>query len=85
MLMNSLKGRLPTELLEFIKVDVKEFMTSFFPGVKYDMETLRFEAITSEPCEHFLLVPLRQRNASELTGSSVKAWGIEVKKKIPKL
>lgn len=85
MLMKSLKERMPKEMLEFIELDVNGFMKSFFPGTSYDTGGLRFETLTNRPYDHYLLVPLSQKKASELTEPAFKAWGIEMSEKAAKL
>ena len=47
-----------------------------------DIEDTFFEAQTSDPYHtNYILLPLRQKFASALTESALKAWGIEIKKK----
>ena len=76
--MKTLEGKLPSEMLEFVKTDVEEFMKCFF-DIKLkssDIEDTFFEVQTDDP----YLLPPRQKYASALTESALKAWGIEIKK-----
>jgi len=78
-----LEGKLPSEMLEFIKMDVEEFVKCFF-DIKLktaDIEDTLFEAQTSDPYHtNYILLPQRQKFASSLTESALRAWGIEIKK-----
>ena len=83
MRLKTLEGKLPSEMLEFVKMDVEEFMKCFF-DIKLkssDIEDTFFEAQTGDPYyTNYVLLPPRQKFASALTESALKAWGIEIKK-----
>ena len=76
MRLKTLEGKLPSEMLEFVKMDVEEFMKCFF-DIKLkssDIEDTFFDAQTSDPYyTNYILLPPRQKFASALTESALKA------------
>ena len=56
-------------------------MSSFFGDNSYDVSKLYFEAISSDPYNNYVLIPPKQKLASELTEPAMKNWGLEIRKR----
>ena len=73
-----IQNKIPTDVLEYIKVDAQQFMGIFYPKITWsnnDFQSLVFEAVTS-PYDNYIIISPKQKVASDLTEPAMKVWGL---------
>ena len=75
--LDRLQGKVPDDILAFIKSDVTDFTTTVC-GKKDDLEGKLYFLVLNSIKEYFIFEPPFQASASKVKFVNLKRWGIEM-------